>query len=170
MLVVLPCLVSSGVGALVFTGLGSWTGFGIGALSIPDLEATRLHVAEVAWAVPVALVVGVLTWGVFLVGRRTAALARERVFVVTVSAGLLAGVSAAVYALVTDHSPAEVALSGQATLTTLATDPGAWSTGALLALLVCKGFSSALRSAWWPAAGCRASACSLRWQSGWPPA
>jgi H+/Cl- antiporter ClcA len=144
LLVVLPCLVSSGVGALVFTGLGSWTGLGIGALAIPDLRATRLHVAEVGWALPVAAAVGVLTWLVFLLGRRTAALARERVFAVTVGAGLLAGCSAAAYALVTDHSSAEVALSGQATLSALATDPGAWSTGALLALLLCKGLAYAL--------------------------
>ena len=68
-----------------------------------------------------------------------AALASERVLSVTVGAGLLAGCSAAVYALVTDHSSAEVALSGQATLATLATDPGAWSTGALVVLLLCKG-------------------------------
>jgi H+/Cl- antiporter ClcA len=144
MLVVLPCLVSSGIGALVFTGLGRWTGLKIGALAIPDLESTRLHVAEVAWAVPVAVAVGVLTWLVFVVGRRTAALAKERVLAVTVGAGLLAGGSAAAYALVTDHSSAEVALSGQATLSVLATDPGAWSTGALLALLLCKGLAYAL--------------------------
>ena len=30
MLLLLPCLVSSGVGALVFTGLGDWTGLSIG--------------------------------------------------------------------------------------------------------------------------------------------
>jgi H+/Cl- antiporter ClcA len=144
MLVVLPCLVSSGVGALVFTGLGKWTGLKIGALAIPDLGSTRLHAAEVGWAVPIAAAVGVFTWVVFLIGRRTAALARERVLAVTVGAGLLAGCSAAAYALVTDHSSADVALSGQVTLSTLATDPGGWSTGALLVLLLCKGLAYAL--------------------------
>ena len=144
LLVVLPCLVSSGIGALVFTGLGSWTGLKIGALAIPDLGSTRLQVAEVGWAVPVAAVVGVLTWLVFFLGRRTAALAKERVVAVTVGAGLLAGGSATAYALVTGHSSAEVALSGQATLPLLAAEPEAWSTGALLALLVCKGLAYAL--------------------------
>jgi H+/Cl- antiporter ClcA len=143
-LVVLPCLVSSGVGALVFTGLGNWTGLGIGALSLPGLEPVRLDVAEVAWAVPLAVAVALLTWPVFEVGRRTAALAKDRVLSVTVAAGLLAGGSAAAYALVTDHSPDEVALSGQATLAVLTSDPGAWSTGALLMLVVCKGLAYAL--------------------------
>jgi H+/Cl- antiporter ClcA len=144
MLVVLPCLVSSGVGALVFTGLGEWTGLGIGALSLPGLDPVRLQVADVAWAVPLAVVVGLLTWPVFEVGRWTARKAEERVLAVTVTAGLLAGASAAGYALVTDRSADEVALSGQATLGALASDPGAWSTGALLLLLACKGVAYAL--------------------------
>ena len=143
-LVVLPCLVSSGVGALVFTGLGSWTGLGIGALSLPGLDHVRLDAAGVAWAIPLAGVVALLTWPLFAVGRRTAALAKDHVLRVTVAAGLLAGASAAAYTLVTDHSPDEVALSGQATLAALTSDPGAWSTGALLALVLCKGLAYAL--------------------------
>jgi hypothetical protein len=39
----------------------------------------------------------------------------------------------------TDHSPADVALSGQEALVTLATAPGTWSAGALTMLLLCKG-------------------------------
>ena len=58
MLVVVPCLVASGVGALLFTGLGRWTGLEIGALAIPDLEPTRLAVADVVWALPLAAVIG----------------------------------------------------------------------------------------------------------------
>jgi hypothetical protein len=49
-----------------------------------------------------------------------------------------------VYALVTDHTADEVVLSGQATLYAIASDPGAWSTGALIALVVCKGMAYAL--------------------------
>ncbi|WP_235921735.1 chloride channel protein [Lentzea tibetensis] len=144
MQLVLPCLVSSGVGALVFTGLGKWTGLEIDALSIPDLEPARLEIADVAWAFPVAAVVAVTTWAIFAVGRRTARLAASRTMVITVAAGLLAGCSAALYAVITDHSPADVALSGQATLPTLATQPGQWSAGALVALLVCKGLAYAV--------------------------
>lgn len=35
LVLILPALVSSGVGALVFTGFGHWTGLGIGALTLP---------------------------------------------------------------------------------------------------------------------------------------
>ena len=141
MLIVLPCLLSSGVGALVFTGLGRWSGLGIGALAIPDLEAAQLEVADVLWALPIAITVAVGAWAVFVLGRRTAAMAEGRVLTTTVVAGLIAGASAAVYAVVTDHSPAEIALSGQTTLSTLASNPGAWSTGALVMLLLCKGLA-----------------------------
>jgi H+/Cl- antiporter ClcA len=144
MLVLLPCLVSSGVGALVFTGLGNWTGLEIGALAIPDLQPARLVLADVAWAIPLAALVAVATWSCFGIGRRIARLASTHLMATTVAAGLLAGCSAALYAVTTGHSPAEVALSGQATLAPLAAHPGSWSVGALVMLLVCKGLAYAL--------------------------
>ncbi len=141
--VVLPCLVSSGVGALLFTGLGRWTGLEIGGLAIPDLSPTRLSPADVAWAVPLAVAVAVVTWVVFAGGRWSARLAELNVVRTTVGAGLLAGTAACAYALVTGRSPAEVALSGQATLPQLVSDPASWSTGALVALLLCKAVAYA---------------------------
>ena len=133
MLVVLPCLVSSGVGALLFTGMGRWTGLEIGALAIPDLEPARLSFAEVAWALPVAAVTAVVTWGVFRLGRLTARVVDTHLMAATVGAGVVAGSCACAYALLTGHPPTEVALSGQATLPILAQTPAAWSTGALIA-------------------------------------
>lgn len=142
--VVLPCLLSSGVGAIVFTGLGDWTGLEIGALAIPDLEPARLEVMDVVWSVPLAAVVTAGTWLIFRLGRHTARLAQANVLATTVAAGLVAGAAACAYALITDHSPAEVALSGQATLPELAGDPGAWSTGALIALVLLKAIAYAV--------------------------
>ncbi len=64
---------------------------------------------------------------------------------ITVAAGLLTGCLAAVYAMVTGHSPADVALSGQATLATLGADPGKWDDrGPKMLLLVCKGLAYGL--------------------------
>ncbi|MBB3091076.1 chloride channel protein [Nocardioides albus] len=135
MLVVLPCLVSSAIGALLFTGMGRWTGLEIGELAIPDLAPARLSVAEIVWAPLLAAVVAALTWAPFVVGRRVARIAASRPVTSTVTAGLVAGGAACAYAWSTGHSPAEVALSGQATLSVLAADPSAWSTGALVALI-----------------------------------
>jgi H+/Cl- antiporter ClcA len=144
MLLLLPCLLSSGVGALVFTGLGDWTGFGIGALAIPDLDPVDLVAADLVWALPLAAVVAVATWAVFVLGRKTASLAASHTTAITVAAGLIAGCSAALYVLLTDHSATDVALSGQATLAELAADPTHWSAGALVLLLLCKGVAYAL--------------------------
>ncbi|WP_322938249.1 chloride channel protein [Nocardioides bizhenqiangii] len=138
MLVVLPCLVSSAVGALLFTGMGRWTGLEIGELSIPDLAPVRLSVAEVAWAPLLAAAVACLTWSVFFVGGWVARVAASRPMSTTVAAGLVAGGAACAYAWATGHSPAEVALSGQALLPVLATDPAAWSSGGLVALVAFK--------------------------------
>ena len=144
LLVILPCLVASGVGALVFTGLGNWTGLGIGELSIPDLEPAELVTADLVSAIPLAAVVATAMWAVFVVGRKTASLASARPISTTVAAGLVAGSCAALYAVLTDHSPAEVAMSGQATLPALATHPGDWSAAALVLLLACKGLAYAV--------------------------
>lgn len=138
MLVVLPCLVSSGIGALLFTGMGRWTGLEIGELSIPDLAPVRLTAAEVAWSPLLAAAVAAIIWAVFVLGRRVARVATSSPVTTTVAAGLVAGGAACVYAWLTGHSPADVALSGQALLPVLATDSSAWSTGALVALLVFK--------------------------------
>ena len=188
LLVVLPCLVSSGIGALLFTGLGQWTGLGIGVLAIPHLTPVRLTAAEVAWALPLAAVISALHWAVFFLGRRTVRLVASHLMVATVGAGLVVGAAACAYALLTGHSPVEVALSGQRTLPVLATDPGAWSTGALVALVVFKAVAygvslGAFRGgATFPAvligAACGVLASTLApglallpdWRSAWPPA
>jgi len=143
-LVLLPCLVSSGVGALVFTGLGEWTGLGIDTLTIPDLPSSRLSLGDIVLVFPLATVVALVTWLTFRVGRRVAAVAAERAVLTAVAAGLVTGCSAALYAVLTGHSPEEVALSGQATIGTLASSPGSWSTGALVALIVLKGLAYAV--------------------------
>ena len=139
MLVVLPCLASSGVGALVFTGLGSWSGLETGSLAIPGLDPAPLTIGDVLWSIPIGIAVAFGTWAVFQLGRRTASWVTERTMTYTILAGIVVGGLAAVYAVTTGHSPADVALSGQVTLETLAGDPGAWSAGALVMLLVCKG-------------------------------
>jgi H+/Cl- antiporter ClcA len=144
LLIILPCLVSSGVGAIVFTGLGSWTGFETAALALPDLESSALEVADVVWAIPVGAAIAVATWCIFAVAHRVAGAAESHTLLVTVGAGLVAGTSAAVYVLLTDHTPVDVALSGQQTLGVLATHPESWSTGALVVMLVCKGLAYAV--------------------------
>ena len=144
MLLLLPVLLASGIGAIVFTGLGDWTGLTIASLSIPDLSPETLRVQDLLWTVPIAVVVALVTWGIFRIGRPVAEVAARHPLPVTTIAGLLVGILAATYAVVTDHTPTDVVLSGQTTLTTLASDPADWTTGALVMLLLCKGLGYAL--------------------------
>ncbi|MFH8575503.1 chloride channel protein [Streptomyces zaomyceticus] len=143
--VMLPALLSSGVGALVFTGIGHWTGLETGALSLHlPMPFPRLDVGDVLWTIPLALAVAVLLHPVLAAARRVAALVSSGVVGRTVLCAAAAAACAALYALITGRSPAEVALSGQATLGQLATDPHAWGVGALVAVLLFKGTAYAL--------------------------
>ena len=78
MLVIVPCIVSSGVGALLFTGLGHWTGLPTGSLALPDISATTLDAADLLLVIPLAAAVALLMHVVMLLGRRVATAAAPR--------------------------------------------------------------------------------------------
>ncbi|MGW2870297.1 chloride channel protein [Kitasatospora sp. NPDC001225] len=141
---ILPSLLAGGVGALVFTGFGHWTGLAIGALSLPQVPRSGVPDAgDFLWGVPLAVAIAVVCVAGQTVGRRvktltTSGTARQTALRTVLCAVAVGGCLAA-YALLTGRSPEEAALSGQATLGTLAADPAAWPVGALLALVLCKG-------------------------------
>ncbi|AWZ06001.1 MULTISPECIES: chloride channel protein [unclassified Streptomyces] len=143
--VMLPALLSSGVGALVFTGLGRWTGLATGDLSL-NLSAPipRLDGADVLWALAIAVALSAVLHPLLAGARLIASYVAARPLVRTVLCALGAAACAALYALITGRSPADVASSGQSTLAKLATDPHAWGVGALFAVLLFKGAAYAL--------------------------
>ena len=72
-LVLVPGLLAAGVGALVFTGMGHWTGLGAFSLSIPGLpHFTRPNLAEIGYA----LLIGVAAALVGVAIKRSALLLR----------------------------------------------------------------------------------------------
>ncbi|MFC9247537.1 chloride channel protein [Streptomyces sp. NPDC057136] len=138
--VMLPALLSSGIGALVFTGFGRWTGLQTGSLSLSlPTPLPHLDAADVLWTIPIAIAIAVLLHPVLAAARRVAAYVSGGVIPRTVLCAVAAAACAALYALITGRTPADVALSGQATLGRLADDPHAWGVGALLAVLLLKG-------------------------------
>ncbi|MEV7774257.1 chloride channel protein [Kitasatospora sp. NPDC086791] len=143
---ILPCLLASGIGALVFTGFGHWTGLAIGALSLPSVPKSSIpDPGDFLWGVPLAAVIALLCVAGQTLGRRVKAFTAQdtarRTAVRTVLCAVAVGGSITAYALLTGRSPEEAALSGQITLANLAADPAAWSIGALLALVLCKGLA-----------------------------
>ncbi|WP_405977519.1 chloride channel protein [Streptomyces sp. NBC_00158] len=138
--VMLPALLSSGVGALVFTGFGRWTGLETGSLSLTlSAPVPRPDAADVLWTVPLALALAVLLHPVLTAARRVAAYVTGGVLHRTVLCAVAAAACAALYSLITGRTPADVASSGQTTLARLAADPQAWGVGALLAVMLLKG-------------------------------
>ncbi|MEU9109861.1 chloride channel protein [Streptomyces xanthophaeus] len=136
--VMLPALLSSGVGALVFTGFGRWTGFTANSLSVKiGVSSPRLDAGDVLWSVLLAVALGLLMHAILRGGRLTAHFVAQRPVVHTALCAVAAGVCACVYALVTGRSPTDVASSGQQTLSRLAADPHAWGVGALIAVVLC---------------------------------
>lgn len=143
--VVLPCLLAAGVGALVFTGLGAWTGLPVSSLRLPGLAIpARPDLADLLWTIPLAVVVAVGVRQVHRLGRRLGPHAARRPALMAMGAVAVTAVAAAAYSLLTGRSPVEVLLSGQeqlGTLTQAGEAPGVW---ALIALLALKGLAYAV--------------------------
>ncbi|MEV3936458.1 chloride channel protein [Glycomyces sp. NPDC049804] len=140
--VVLPCLLSAGIGALVFTGLGTWTGLPVISLELPGLGAqTRLDAADLLWTVPFAAAIALGVNVIHRIGRRLLPHAKRRPALMAMAAVTVTAVAAALYALLTDRSPVEVLLSGQDALATFTGTGEALGTGALVAILAFKGLA-----------------------------
>ncbi|MFC4606796.1 chloride channel protein [Streptomyces maoxianensis] len=136
----LPCLLASGIGALVFTGFGNFTGLEIGALSLPSVPtAMAPDTGDFLWGIPLAVLIAVVVFCAHTLGRYVVAWTARRTALRTVACAIAAGVCITAYALVTGRTPEEAALSGQATLASLAGQPHAWPVAVLAALVLFKG-------------------------------
>ncbi|NGO75672.1 chloride channel protein [Streptomyces sp. YC504] len=144
-MLLLPCLIASATGALVFTGFGDWTGLSIGALHLPKVPPDMTPDAgDFLWGVPVAALIGVAVAYLRGLGYLVERWLGEQTAFRIVLCALGAGVLLTLYALLTDRSPEEAALSGQSALGALAADPHNWSVVALLLLFLCKGLAWSL--------------------------
>lgn len=138
-LVALPGLLASGVGALVFVGLDGWTGLGSFSLALPDVPpAVSPTLATMGWAVAMGVAGALLGWLI-----RWAALSLRPVVhlnrvLVTSALGLLIGLTAMVYQLVSGRSFTQVLFSGQDALPELVKDATDYSLAVLVLLIACK--------------------------------
>ena len=142
--VLVPGLLGAGIGALIFTGLGSLTGEGTFSLAIPHLPTTgRPTVAEFGWSLAIGVLAALACWLL----RRIAALIRPAVerwtIPLTVAVGLAIAGLAIGYAAATNHGQADVLFSGQSDLPSLIEHASGYSVGAVLLLLLCKGLAYA---------------------------
>ncbi len=142
--VMLPVLLASGVGDLVFTGFVRWTGLRTGSLDIGLPKPPPLDWADILWVLLIAPALAFLIHWIFVGGRFTAGRVTSWTVRNTTLCALGAAGCIALYAVSTGRSPAEAALSGESALADLAQNATAWSVGALVAVLVFKGLAYSL--------------------------
>jgi H+/Cl- antiporter ClcA len=141
-IVLMPGLLAAGVGSLIFVGLNNLTGFGAFSLavsSIPDVGSPTG--VEFVWAIAIGFGAAVIATGIFKLARMLRPLVERRRLLLTPAAGLAVGALAIAFAELTGRSSSEVLFSGQDALSSLVQQAAGWSVGALLLLVVCKGFA-----------------------------
>ncbi len=141
-LVALPGLLASGLGALVFAGLGSWSGLGSFSLALPSLPpAVAPSVATLAWAVAMGLVGALLGWAIRWLALSLRPVVHRSRVLVTSLLGLFIGLTATAYQLLSDDSFTQVLFSGQDALPDLVKRADDLTVGVLILLVVCKSLT-----------------------------
>jgi H+/Cl- antiporter ClcA len=144
-LVLLPGLLSAGIGTLIFIGLDSLTGFGTFTLALPGLPSfDRPTIAMFGYAIAIGLVAPFVGSAI----RRLALAIRPHVdrrrLLLTPLVGLAVGAVAILFDQVTDKGISQVLFSGQDQLGPLVAQSTGWSVGTLLLLVLCKALGYAL--------------------------
>jgi H+/Cl- antiporter ClcA len=140
--VLLPGLLASGIGFLVFDGLNSLTGLGVQTLALPGLPPfAHPNGAEMAWALAIgvgaALLGSAIRWVAFLV---RPVVEKRRILFTPVAGALVAGLAIA-YSEISGKNVKDVLFSGQSDLPTLIHNSASYAVGTLVLLLACKGLA-----------------------------
>jgi H+/Cl- antiporter ClcA len=143
--VLLPGLLSAGIGYLIFTGLDSLTGLGTFSLAIPEITPLgRPTLAEFLWAIAIGVAAAILCWAIRWLALSIRPHVERRILLMTPVLGLVIAGLAIAFAEWTDHPSSDVLFSGQTALGPLVGNAATYSVGALVLLLVCKGIAYGL--------------------------
>jgi H+/Cl- antiporter ClcA len=141
-LVLVPGLLAAGIGALVFVGLGSWTGRGTASLTAPNLTPVGSPTAaQFGWALGIGIVAAILAGVIHRLSLRLAAFAQPRIVLIGPIAGLAVGGLAAWYAVASGHGNSDVLFSGQSQLPTLLSQSSTYTARALIGLIAAKSLA-----------------------------
>jgi H+/Cl- antiporter ClcA len=141
-LVLLPGLLASGVGALIFVGLDSITGLGTFSLAIGSLPPfSRPDLAEFGWAIVIGVAAAVVAPAIQWLGRFLHPYAEKWTLLVLPLAGVAVAVLTIIYTEATGKPSSNVLFSGQNDIEPVVQHAASYSVGALLLLLVCKGLA-----------------------------
>jgi H+/Cl- antiporter ClcA len=143
-LILIPGLIASGIGSLVFIGMSNWTGLSNSVYSLPALHLTPLGSpswGEIGWTILLGLAVAVAALPIRQIGWRVAAFVPKNPWVVVPGAGFAVGLFAMLFAHFSGASASLVLFSGQDSLGSLVSSAGAYSVGTLLLIVLFKGLA-----------------------------
>jgi H+/Cl- antiporter ClcA len=141
-LVLLPGLLASGVGALIFVGLGAWSGLGTLSLAIPSVPHFGTpNIAEFGWALVIGVAAALLGPGIRWLALFLRTRVEHRMLLLTPVAGLAVAGLAIAFAEGAGKGSSEVLFSGQTALGPLIAHSASYTVGALVLLLACKGLA-----------------------------
>ena len=141
-LILLPGLLASGVGALIFVGLDSLTGLGTFSLAIGSLPPfSRPDLAEFGWAIVIGVAAALVAPAIQWLGRFLHPYAEKWTLLVLPLAGVVVAVLTMIYTGATGKPSSNVLFSGQNDIAPVVQHAASYSVGALLLLLVCKGLA-----------------------------
>jgi len=146
-LLLVPGLLAAGIGSLVSIGMGAFTGlsnsdYALGALPLPTFD--RPDAVDFLWTLPLGVAVALGAFAIFRLATATEPVVTLRPFVALPAAGLLVAGLAIAFSELTDKGADEVLFSGQEDLPGLIAGAGAWSLGALAAVVAFKGLAWAI--------------------------
>jgi H+/Cl- antiporter ClcA len=141
-LVLVPGLLASGIGSLIFIGLDAWTGWGTFSLAIPGLPHVGSPTgAEFGWAIVIGVAATLVGSGVRWLGKRLQPYSERTPPLAALVAGLVVAGLAIAFAEGAGKSTSDVLYSGQNQLGPLITHSASYTVGALVLLLVCKSLA-----------------------------
>jgi len=141
-LVLIPGLVAAGIGSLVFIGMANGTGLSTSAYSLVPLELPHFSGITwelIGWTIALGLAGAVVTQVVRRIGLGGLKIVPRHPWLWVPVAGVLVAALAILFEATTTHGAQEVLFSGQDALPGLVDNPAAWSVGALLMVMLCKG-------------------------------
>ena len=137
--VLLPGFVAAGTGALVFTGVGDWSGLHTTPLSLPSLpDYDTVRIADLAWCLVVSIAIAFIVVAIKHLAHELAIRSKPRADIALVGAGLLVGLLAVGFRAAADRPVDLVLFSGQTELPDIVAEGSA---SVLLLLVVAKGLA-----------------------------
>jgi H+/Cl- antiporter ClcA len=145
--VLIPGLLAAGVGGIVFTGLGTWSGLSTSAYALSPIALTSFSKpqwGDIGWTLVLALAAAVVTYAIVELARWTKRLVETRPFLLTTAAALVVGGLAIAFNEATGQPITAVLFSGQNAFGDLAKSESTLALSTLSLLLVFKGLAWAI--------------------------